>query len=94
MTRYVAVFVGLLVLTTATLLLSFVQLGAFHVPVAMAIAAAKSVLIALFFMHLIEQRHTNWLVLVIATLLAVTLIVLAALDVLSRFRVSIAPSGY
>ena len=46
------VFIGLLALTLATTLIARVDLGAWHLPVALAIAAAKTLLIALYFMHL------------------------------------------
>ena len=46
------VFIGLLALTLATTLIARVDLGAWHLPVALAIAAAKTLLIALCFMHL------------------------------------------
>ena len=91
MLRYTLTLGGLLVLTTLTLGLSFLDLGAFAVPVAMTIAASKSVLIALFFMHLIEQRTTNWVAFVISLLTAGTLIGLAVLDVLARAQVHLPP---
>jgi cytochrome c oxidase subunit 4 len=46
------VFIGLLALTLATTLIARVDLGVWHLPVALAIAAAKTLLIALYFMHL------------------------------------------
>lgn len=46
------VFIWLLALTLATTLIARVDLGAWHLPVALAIAAAKTALIALYFMHL------------------------------------------
>lgn len=85
MRTYVLTFVGLLVLTTLTLLLSFAPLGAWHVPTAMAIAAAKTLLVALFFMHLLEHRTTSWVAVLVSLLLAGTLIGLSVLDVASRF---------
>ncbi len=91
MLRYTLTLGGLLLLTTLTLGLSFLQLGPFAVPVAMAIAVAKSVLVALFFMHLVEQRTTNWVAFVVSLLIAGTLIGLAALDVLSRAQVHLPP---
>lgn len=91
MSRYTLIFLCLLVLTTLTLTLAFFPLGPFAIPVAMAIAASKSVLIVLFFMHLIEQKTSNWVAFVVSCLLAGTLIGLAALDVLSRARVHAAP---
>jgi len=48
-----AALLGLLVLTAAA---ARVDLGAFNVPIALLIAAAKTALIFLFFMHLRYQR--------------------------------------
>jgi cytochrome c oxidase subunit 4 len=84
MTRYVVTFAALLALTAATLVLSFAPLGAFHIPVALAIAVAKSVLIALVFMHLAEQRHSNAVAFLISVVMAAVFIGLAVLDVVSR----------
>lgn len=85
MRTYVLTFAGLLVLTTLTLLLSFAPLGAWHVPAAMTIAGAKTLLVALFFMHLLEHRTTSWVAVLVSLLLAGTLIGLSVLDVASRF---------
>lgn len=49
---YVIVFVALLVLTALTTGIAEIDLGALNTPVAMLIAAAKTALVALFFMHL------------------------------------------
>src|SRR5262245_13490584 len=46
------VFIALLTLTLATTLITRVDLGTWHLPVALAIAAAKTLLIVLYFMHL------------------------------------------
>ena len=48
---YVQVFAGLIVLTGLTVLLAYIDLGLLHAPVGLTIAAAKGVLILLFFMH-------------------------------------------
>lgn len=85
MTTYVATFAVLLVLTTATLVLSFVELGAWTGPLTVGIALAKSTLIALFFMHLIEERVSSWAAFLISFLLVGTLVGLALLDVASRW---------
>jgi cytochrome c oxidase subunit 4 len=84
MTTYVVTFAALLVLTTLTFGLSFLPHGAWTVPVTIAIALAKSTLIALFFMHLIEEPVSSWAALLIAVLLVATLITLVLLDVVSR----------
>lgn len=81
---YAYTFAALLLLTTLTFGLSFAALGAWHVPVALLIAAAKTTLIVLFFMHLREQPATNALAMIIAVLLLAVFVGLSALDVASR----------
>jgi cytochrome c oxidase subunit 4 len=53
---YTLVLLALLVLTAATTLVAFVDLGGFSVVVALAIAVCKMLLVALFFMHV---RHST-----------------------------------
>ena len=48
---YLGIFIALLVLTTLTVLASYVEMGVFHPIVALAIAVLKAVLVVLFFMH-------------------------------------------
>ncbi len=84
MRTYAYTFAGLLLLTTLTFALSFAPLGAWHVPVALLIAAAKTLLIACFFMHLIEQRASNWIALAVAVLLLIVFVGLSVLDVVTR----------
>ncbi|HKC24294.1 MAG TPA: cytochrome C oxidase subunit IV family protein [Thermoanaerobaculia bacterium] len=49
---YLAVFVGLLVLTATTTAIAFVDLGPFNNVAAIGIAAVKATLVVLFFMHM------------------------------------------
>jgi cytochrome c oxidase subunit 4 len=75
---YFIVFAALLALTLTTYLLSGQELGAAEVPVALGIAGAKSVLVVLFFMHLLHFSRLTWLVvasgiLFLAIMLALTL---------------------
>ncbi|HOR27102.1 MAG TPA: cytochrome C oxidase subunit IV family protein [Candidatus Sumerlaeota bacterium] len=49
---YYLVCGALLALLLLTVAVSFIDLGAFNVPLALAIAVAKALLVALFFMHL------------------------------------------
>lgn len=81
---YRNVFLALLAFTALTFVLSFLPLHALHMPVAMLIAAAKAVLIVLYFMHLIEQRYTNRIVLLVCVLLLGTLIALTVADTATR----------
>jgi cytochrome c oxidase subunit 4 len=53
---YVLVWLALIVATVLTTAVAFVDLGAFSVVVALAIAVGKMLLVALFFMHV---RHST-----------------------------------
>jgi cytochrome c oxidase subunit 4 len=58
---YIVVWMALMGLTALTAAVSFVDLGAWSAPVAIAIAGSKAVLVALFFMHLrYERSKTVW----------------------------------
>jgi cytochrome c oxidase subunit 4 len=56
---YIIIFVWLFVLLVLTVAAAQVDLGAWNVPVALAIAVVKAVLIVLFFMHV---RYSSRLV--------------------------------
>jgi cytochrome c oxidase subunit 4 len=59
---YVLIWLVLMVLTGLTAAVSFVNLGQWSAPVAMAIASTKALLVALFFMHLrYVQSKIVWL---------------------------------
>lgn len=57
---YVAVWGGLVVLTGATVGVSYIDLGILNVVVALLIASAKASLVALFFMHLRSENRLVW----------------------------------
>ncbi len=57
---YVAVWGGLIVLTGATVGVSYIDLGILNVVVALLIASAKASLVALFFMHLKSENRLVW----------------------------------
>ena len=81
---YLLVFVALLGLTAATLRLASVDLGAWHTPVGLAIAAAKALLVILFFMHALRGAKLVWVVAVSAVFWLGLLIFLTLMDYLSR----------
>jgi len=58
---YTGVFISLLLLTALTVILSRLELGRFHMIVALAIATAKASLVFLFFMHLYYGQKLTWL---------------------------------
>src|SRR3954466_6089755 len=81
---YVLVFLGLIVLTVVTTAVAFVDLGAFSVVVALAIACCKMLLVTLFFMHVRHSRRLTKLVLLGALLWLAILIGLTLTDFVTR----------
>lgn len=65
---YVYTWLGLLGLTGASLALSFVGLGVFAPLVALAIAAAKALVVATIFMHLLRAPFVLQMIAVISVL--------------------------
>jgi cytochrome c oxidase subunit 4 len=59
---YLAVYAALLGLTGTTVWLSLQELGAWEIPIALGIAASKTILVALFFMHLLHSPRLVWLI--------------------------------
>lgn len=65
---YLTVCVSLLVLTALTVGASLLPLGRLHAPLALGIAAAKAVLILLYFMHLRYSQGLTRIVLLAGVL--------------------------
>jgi cytochrome c oxidase subunit 4 len=57
---YVFVFLGLMIATGLTVFASYVDLGLWNTPVALAIAISKASLVVLFFMHLKYGSRLQW----------------------------------
>ena len=81
---YTLVLLALLVLTAATTLVAFVDLGAFSVVVALAIAVCKMLLVALFFMHVRHSTKLTKLVVLGGLLWLVILLMLTLSDFTTR----------
>ena len=81
---YVWTWLGLLGLATLSFGLSFAPLGAFGPAVALTIGVVKAVLIAAFFMHLIEQPSISRWTFGVGLLLVLVLVVMVAIDVVTR----------
>lgn len=81
---YALTFAVLMVLSGLTLGLSFLSLGPGGPALAMAIAAAKAALLALFFMHLVEQRAANALTLGVALVLVALFVGITVGEVATR----------
>jgi cytochrome c oxidase subunit 4 len=83
-TRYLVVWLVLMGLTALSFLLSLAHLGAIDTVFSLVIAAAKSTLVLLFFMHLVEERFTVKLAPFLAFGYVLLLVALMATDVVSR----------
>jgi cytochrome c oxidase subunit 4 len=85
---YVGIFAALLVLTALTVGVAFLDLGGFlnimNMLVALGVAAAKSILVILFFMHLKYSSRLTWLVAGSVLLWLFIALVFTLADYLSR----------
>ncbi len=83
-THYLVVWLALIGLTALSFLLSLAHLGAIDTVFSLVIAAAKSTIVLLFFMHLAEERFTVAVVPALAVGYVLLLVALMVTDVLSR----------
>ncbi len=91
---YLAVWVGLLVLTVLTYVLARIHLpGHWAVTVALLIALSKGTLVALFFMHLYYQAGANRLVFLTSLVFVALLIGLIIADNATRFPLANPPGS-
>jgi cytochrome c oxidase subunit 4 len=92
---YVVVFAALLLLATASLLLSFVHWSASgDLVVALVFATVKALLVLFYFMHLVEQRFSNRVTVLVSVGFVALLVGLCAADVASRHSPrAIPPAG-
>jgi cytochrome c oxidase subunit 4 len=81
---YALVFAGLILLTVATTAVASVDLGPFSVVVALAIAAGKMLLVALFFMHVRHSTKLTKLVVLGGLLWLGILLALTMSDIVTR----------
>ncbi|MFY0527271.1 cytochrome C oxidase subunit IV family protein [Archangium gephyra] len=86
---YVAVWVVLVVLTVVTWVLGTkVKLGPYSLPTSLGIAVVKTMLVAMFFMHLVEQRGTRRVVLPVSVLFLGLLLGVSLLEAMTRVRMA------
>lgn len=86
--------VVLLSLTALTFLLHRLPHGAWSLPVALVIAGAKAALIALYYMHLREQRSSNALVLITSVVFVAVLLAVCVLETNTRFAPTVPPGPF
>jgi len=92
--RYWATWIALLVFTFLTFGLSRLHIpGGWGVVVALAIAATKGGLVALFFMHLWDQRGANRLVFLTSLVFVALLCLLTVADNATRFPLANPPGS-
>ncbi|MBY0228545.1 MAG: cytochrome C oxidase subunit IV family protein [Gemmataceae bacterium] len=82
---YAAVYATLLGLTALTVAIANgLSLGAWEVPVALGIAAVKTVLVGLVFMHLMHSSKLTWLVIGAGVLFFAVMIGITLADYATR----------
>jgi len=91
-TPYVVVWLVLCGLTLLTVMTGKQHLGAIALPLAIAIATTKSLLVLLFFMHLKEQKGIYGMIIFVSVLFALLLMGMTITDVATRFK-PLSPAG-
>jgi cytochrome c oxidase subunit 4 len=81
---YYVVFAALILLTLLTVGISFLELGVWHTVAGLTIAVIKSLLVVMFFMHLLYSAKANWLAIGAGLFWLGILLVLTLSDYLSR----------
>jgi len=81
---YIGVFAALMVLTGLTVFAAFQHLGVWNTPVALAIATAKSLLVALIFMHLKGSSKLTIFVVISSLLWLAFLVLITVSDYATR----------
>jgi cytochrome c oxidase subunit 4 len=87
--RYFAIWLILLACTGLTVFTGHKDLGGLNLPLALAIATLKAVLVVLFFMHMTEAAAANKIVFVVSIVFALVLIVGVFGDLLTRNPMSL-----
>ncbi len=82
---YILAWVVLMLLLVLTAGVSFIDLGSWNGPVAMAIAAVKTIIVILIFMHLkYEKKKTVWIFAVGAVFWLSIMMLLTMVDYVTR----------
>jgi cytochrome c oxidase subunit 4 len=86
---YVGVWGVLVVLTVVTWVLGTkMKLGPYALPTSLGIAVVKTVLVAMFFMHLVEQPGARRVVLPVSVLFLSLLLGVTLLEAMTRIRMA------
>jgi cytochrome c oxidase subunit 4 len=91
-TTYILVCALLIVLTVATVAISFAHVqGVWHIVIGLIIAVAKASLVVLFFMHAIHSDRVTWLVIAMVCFWLGILLVLTLADYFTRDMIPFTP---
>jgi len=81
---YYLVFATLIAFTLATTGISFIDLGMFNGPVALAIGTFKALLVILFFMHVKDSSRLTWITVTCAIFWLMIMLLLTMTDFVTR----------
>lgn len=82
---YALIYVLLLGLTATTVWIANTQnLGSYEIPVALGIASTKTLLVALYFMHMLHSPKLTWVAMGIGVVFLIAMIVMTLGDYWTR----------
>ncbi len=84
--RYWVVWAALLVLTLVTVITGKMHLPGIALGLALVIATTKGLLVLLFFMHLIDHKGANRLVMAVSVIFVLMMLAMPMADLATRFR--------
>lgn len=84
--RYYVVFAALIILTIVTYITGRMHLPTFGLALALLIATTKGMLVLLFFMHLVDHKGANRLVMGVSVLFVLLMLIFPMADLATRFR--------
>ena len=85
---YLAVAISLIIMTAITVSVSFIDLGALNITVALAIASVKALLVGFFFMHLFWDNRLYLLIFSVGLLFLTIFLTLTMFDTTTRGSVN------
>ena len=83
---YLGIFLSLMVLTAVTVAAAYVNLGAFNIVIALAIASLKATLVVLYFMHARYSPKRTHMVIIAAVFWLAIMLALTLSDYVTRDR--------
>jgi len=84
--RYYLVFAALIILTIVTYITGRMHLPTFGLALALLIATTKGMLVLLFFMHLVDHKGANRLIMGVSVLFVLLMLIMPMADLATRFR--------